>query len=97
MSSRQSAGTTSTNQYSPGQASSQQQGDINLSNSSSLVINAGASALANAILGTTIAGSAVNAIEIWADCTVWDVTNTRALRPGIDFDVTLLHRSGSGC
>lgn len=95
--SRQSAGTTSTNQYTPGQASSQQQGDINLSNSSSIVSNAAASALANAILGTTIAGSQVNAFEVWADCTVWDTTNNRALRPGIDFDVTLLHRSGSGC
>ena len=94
--SRQSAGTTSTNQYTPGQASSQQQADINLSSNPGLVTGAG-SALSTAILGTTIAGSVVNAIEVWADCTVWDTTNNRALRPGSDFDVTLLHRSGMGC
>lgn len=94
--SRQSAGTTSANQYSPGTASSQQQADINLSSNPSLVSGAG-SALSAAILGTTIAGSTVNAIEVWADCTVWDTTNNRALVPGLHFDVTLLHRSGMGC
>lgn len=95
--SRQSAGTTSTNQYTPGQASSQQQGDINLSSNPGLVFNSGASALATALIGNSIAGQTVNAFEVWADCTVWDTTNNRALRPVIDFDVTLLHRSGMGC
>lgn len=93
MASRQTAGSTSAFQYAPGQASSQQQGDIFLS--SNPAVSGGGSAL-SALVGTTINGQTVGALEVWADGAVWDTTNSRFLRPVIDFDVTLLHRSGFG-
>lgn len=78
------------NQFAAGQAGSAQI-DINLSSMPALATN---SALATAILGTTIRGSVVNAIEVWSDGCVYDTTNSRALIPGSDFDPTLLLRSG---
>lgn len=93
MSSRLTTGVGSSqngNQFGAGQAGSSQV-DINLSSMPALALN---SALATAIIGTTIRGNVVNAIEVWSDGCVWDVTNTRALMPGIDFDSTLLLRSG---
>jgi hypothetical protein len=94
MASRQTAGTTSAFQYAPGQASSQQQGDEFLS--ANPAVSGSGSALF-ALVGTTINGQVVGPLEVWADCAVWDTTNSRFLRPGSDFDVTLLHRSGIGC
>jgi len=93
MASRQTAGTTSANQYAGGQASSQQQGDINLSSNPAIQLS---SAIVTALVGTTIGGQTVGPLEIWADGAVWDTTNSRYLRPGSDFDITLLHRSGFG-
>jgi hypothetical protein len=95
MASRQTAGSSSANQYAPGQASSQQQGDINLSNNPSVQV-AATSALASALVGSTINGQVVGPIEVWADGAVWDTTNSRYLRPGSDYDISLLHRSGFG-
>jgi hypothetical protein len=94
MASRLTAVSTSVsqngNQYSAGQAGSAQV-DIFLSPVPALNLN---SALSNAIIGTTIRGSTVNAIECWSDGVVWDTTNTRALIPSLDYDPTLRMRSG---
>lgn len=91
--SRQSNSSLSQNglAFGAGQVTGGNSVDINLSSMPGLAIN---SALATAIIGTTIRGSTVNAIEVWADGTVWDTTNNRALFGGIDFDPTLLLRSG---
>jgi hypothetical protein len=78
------------NQYGAGQAGSAFN-DIFLSPVPALNLN---SALSNAILGTTIRGNVVNTIECWADGVVWDVTNTRALIPNLDYDPSLRMRSG---
>lgn len=78
------------NQYGAGQVGASQI-DIFLSPVPALNLN---SALSNAILGTTIRGSTVNTIECWSDGVVWDVTNTRALIPVLDYDPSLRMRSG---
>jgi hypothetical protein len=92
MASRLTTGVASSqngNQYGAGQAGSSQI-DLNISSMPSLALS---SALSTAIIGTTIRGSVVSAIEVWADGCVWDTTNSRALIPGSDYDITLLHRS----
>lgn len=86
------------NQFAGGQAGSAQN-DINLSSVPSMQSAAfqnpvGSNALANAIIGTTIAGSVVNAIEVWADGAVYDTTNNRFLIPYVHYDPTLRLRSG---
>lgn len=94
MSSRLSTVATSVsqngNQYGAGQAGASQV-DLFISPVPALNLN---SALSNAILGTTIRGNVVNTIECWADGVVWDVTNTRALIPNLDYDPSLRMRSG---
>ena len=66
--------------------------DIGLSSMPAVAAN---SPLATAINGTTIRGLAVSGgIEVWSDGVVWDVANNRALMQGIDYDPTLLLRSG---
>ena len=92
MASRQTAGSTSAFQYAGGQAGGTQ-GDILLSSNPS--VSGGGSAL-SALVGTTIGGQVVGTLEVWADGAVWDTTNSRFLRPGSDFDISLLHRSGFG-
>lgn len=78
------------NQYAAGQAGAAQV-DIFLSPVPALNLN---SALSNAIIGTTIRGQVVNAIECWSDGVVFDTTNTRALIPNLDYDPSLRMRSG---
>lgn len=103
MASRQTANSASSSgfQYAAGQAGSAQL-DIQETNTVQCVSTALPvaqnfnSALANAIVGTTINGQVVGPIEVWADGAVWDTTNSRFLRPNIDYDVTLLYRSGKG-
>jgi hypothetical protein len=46
------------------------------------------------LVGLTIRGLVVGPLEHWADGTVWDTGNNRALVPGSDFDTALLNRSG---
>lgn len=93
MASRLTTGVASSqngNQYSSGQAGVAQI-DIFISPMPALNLN---SPLSNAILGTTIRGNVVNTIECWSDGVVWDVTNTRALIPNLDYDPSLRMRSG---
>ena len=94
MASRLTAVSTSVsqngNQYGAGQEGPSQV-NIYLTPVPALNLN---SALSNAILGTTIRGNVVNTIECWSDGVVWDVTNTRALIPNLDYDPTLRMRSG---
>lgn len=40
----------------------------------------------SAVVGATIRGSLVSAVEYWADGAVWDTTNSRPLFVGVDFD-----------
>jgi len=84
------AGSQNGNQYGAGQEGPSQI-NIFLSPVPALNLN---SALSNAIIGTTIRGNTVNAIECWSDGVVWDVTNTRALIPVLDYDPSLRMRSG---
>ena len=84
------AGSQNGNSYGAGQAGAAQI-DLAISPVPALNLN---SALSNAIIGTTIRGSVVNAIECWADGVVWDSTNTRALIPNLDYDPSLRMRSG---
>jgi hypothetical protein len=79
------------NTYGVGQAGSGVSVDIFLSPVPALNLG---SALSNAIIGTTIRGQVVNAIECWSDGVVWDTTNSRALMPSIDYDPSLRMRSG---
>jgi hypothetical protein len=96
MASRQTAGTTSANQYAAPAGYANASIDINLSNNPTVQI-AATSALATALVGSTINSLVVGPIEVWSDCAVWDTTNSRYLRPVFDFDPSLLHRSGMGC
>lgn len=82
--------------YAGGQAASGVSIDIGLSRNSAAENSAVPGTLANAIVGTTIGGNVVGPIEVWSDGAVWDTSNSRFLRPVIDYDVTLLHRSGFG-
>lgn len=90
MASRQTAGTTSAFQYAGGQAGSTQ---VDIALSSDVPVTGTA---LNSLVGTTINGLVVGALELWADGAVWDTGNNRFLRPGSDYDVSLLHRSGFG-
>jgi hypothetical protein len=47
-----------------------------------------------ALTGQTIRGLVVGPLEHWADGTIWDINNNRALSPATDFDPAILHRSG---
>lgn len=94
MASRQTTNTASSSgfQYAGGQAGSAQ---LDILLTTTPVASTSPSAL-SALVGTTINGSVVGALEVWSDGAVWDTTNSRFLRPGSDFDISLLHRSGIG-
>lgn len=97
MASRQTANANSTSgfQYAAGTAGAAQI-DIQLTRVFACENSAVAGTLANALVGTTIGGQTVGPIEVWVDGGVWDTTNNKFLRPVIDFDPSLLHRSGFG-
>lgn len=97
MASRQTTNTNSTSgfQYASGTAGASQI-DIQLTRVFACENSAVSGTIANALVGTTIGGQVVGPIEVWVDGGVWDTTNNKFLRPGIDYDVSLLHRSGFG-
>lgn len=67
------------------------QNDLFLSTSGGTIANPYIAALS----GKTIRGLVVGSvIEHWADGTLWDVANNRALVPGQDFDAALLNAGG---
>jgi len=67
------------------------QNDLFLSTNGGTTSNAAIASLS----GKTIRGLVVGSvIEHWADGTLWDVANNRALVPGQDFDAALLNAGG---
>ena len=53
------------------------------------------SVLSQALVGKTIAGLVVGAIEVYADGAIWDTANNRFLSPGsFAVDPAVFHRSG---
>jgi hypothetical protein len=51
--------------------------------------------LSRALVGKTIAGLVVGAIEVYADGAIWDIANNRFLSPGsFAVDPAVFHRSG---
>ena len=93
MASRQTTNTASSSgyQYAAGTAGSAQ---IDILLSPNPAVSSALSALGTALIGTTINGSVVGPLEVWSDGVVWDTSNSRILRPGSDYDITLLYRSG---
>lgn len=92
MASRQTANAASSSgfQYASGTAGAAQ---IDILLTTVPIASTSPSAL-SALVGTTINGQVVGPLEVWNDGAVWDTTNSRFLRPGSDYDVTLLYRSG---
>ena len=67
------------------------QNDLFLSTSGGTIANPYIAALSGKAIRGLVVGSV---IEHWADGTLWDVSNNRALVPGQDFDAALLNAGG---